>query len=95
MNCRSCKSSKVVAITAKCDDLCTTTDLSTGKFQEGCVPTDVGIGGGDYLKICICFQCGQLQGKFPLSDEKYKTVFGKVDEKAVTKLFQDAISKQK
>jgi hypothetical protein len=31
----------------------------------GHIPTD-GIGSGDYVKICICLDCGQIQGNWPM-----------------------------
>lgn len=89
MNCQKCKSSKVVAITAKCGDLCVMTRIDTVECKEGEVPSGIGIGGGDYLKICVCFDCGQLQGKFPVEDEKLNAVFGKVDDIAIKKLLDD------
>lgn len=35
---------------------------------DGYVPTDVGIGGGDYIRFEYCLECGQIQGEFPVPD---------------------------
>jgi hypothetical protein len=37
-----------------------------GKDNDGYVPDDLGIGGGDYVEFDMCLTCGQVQGKFPL-----------------------------
>jgi hypothetical protein len=38
--------------------------------HDGYVPEDIGLGGGDYIDIKICLNCGQVQGKFPLPKSK-------------------------
>lgn len=37
-----------------------------GGEEDGYVPDDIGVGGGDYLKVIYCADCGQLQGGWPL-----------------------------
>ncbi len=50
-------------VIAKCSDLCT---VSIGDNERnGCgaaVPSDMGIGGGDYIRFAYCLDCGQLDG---------------------------------
>ena len=36
------------------------------KRDDGYVPYDMGVGGGDYFKLKWCLDCGQIQGAFPL-----------------------------
>ena len=38
-----------------------------GKQHDGYLPHDLGIGGGGVLDIVVYLNCGQLQGKWPLS----------------------------
>ena len=64
MKCQKCGSKRVGWVNAKCSDCC-----ATGideKEQDGYVPDDLGIGNGDYVEFDFCFNCGQIQGKFPL-----------------------------
>lgn len=35
------------------------------KEKDGYVPSDMGIGGGDYIEFEWCLDCGQIQGTFP------------------------------
>jgi hypothetical protein len=37
-----------------------------GLREQGYVPRDLGIGGGDDVHFAYCLDCGQIQGKFPL-----------------------------
>lgn len=66
MTCITCKSDKIVSVSAKCSDLCTVICRSTG-FEIGpdYVPPDIGIGGGDYIDFNYCVSCGQIQDEFP------------------------------
>jgi hypothetical protein len=50
-------------------------DMFYTDLQEyvGYVPDDFGIGGGDYIEFHLCFDCGQLQGKFPLPMTELET----------------------
>ena len=64
MSCKNCKSKRTANITAKCSDMCF---VSIGsKEKDGYVPGDMNIGGGDYVEIELCLDCGMVQGKFPL-----------------------------
>ena len=37
-----------------------------GRHNQGYVPRDLGIGGGDDVHFAYCLDCGQIQGKFPV-----------------------------
>lgn len=66
MNCNKCKSIRVLDMSAKCSDRFNC-DLGTAT-HDGYVPLDMGIGGGDYIELSMCLDCGQVQGKFPLPE---------------------------
>lgn len=71
MKCQKCSSERVAGIGAKCSDLC---NWSIGDNQDdGYVPNDMGIGGGDYIDFEFCLNCGQIQGKFPLPPTEIET----------------------
>jgi hypothetical protein len=55
-------------INAKCKDLCFV-DIG-GQEHDGYVPSDMGIGGGDYVEIDLCLNCGHVQGDWPLAETK-------------------------
>jgi len=68
MSCKKCNSNRVAEVSAKCSDCC---GVNLGdSTHEGYVPKDLGIGGGDYIEISFCLDCGQLQGNFPLPSAK-------------------------
>jgi hypothetical protein len=77
MNCRNCKSDRIIQVIAKCKDLCYI------KFKEkekgGYVPYDLGIGGEDYIKFSYCADCGMIQDEFPI-DQKYLNWLENKDE---------------
>ena len=35
------------------------------------VPRDIGIGGGDFVKISICLECGMVQDTFPKKEPAF------------------------
>jgi hypothetical protein len=64
MTCMRCQSERVADAGGKCSDM---SHFSVGEIDyNGYVPYDVGIGGGDYIEIRYCLDCGQMQGNFPL-----------------------------
>lgn len=68
MACKRCKSERLANVGAKCSDLCSVT---IGDAEhDGYVPDDIGIGGGDYVELEYCLDCGQIQGEFPLPTSK-------------------------
>lgn len=78
MNCQKCKSGRVLDISGKCSDCCSY-ELN-GKSSHGYVPDDMGVGGGDYLEIMVCLDCGQLQGTWPLPETKTEQQQAEEDE---------------
>lgn len=67
MACQKCESKRILTLSAKCSDACFVEYDELEK--DGYVPWDIGIGGGDYVEIEVCMECGQLQGHFPVDDE--------------------------
>jgi len=67
MTCKRCQSPRIADVTAKCSDLCF---VSIPGFSEhdGYVPSF--LGGGDYVRLSICLECGQVQQDFPITDEQ-------------------------
>jgi hypothetical protein len=63
MSCSTCKSTNILDVSAKCSDLCTVS--YKGKSLDGYVPSDLGIGGGDYVEFQLCLACGKVQDTFP------------------------------
>lgn len=63
----TCGSNRIVNVTGKTSDLCFISyeDLE----HDGYVPSNLNIGGGDYLEFSMCLDCGRIQGKFPITDE--------------------------
>lgn len=59
----NCSCSRIAQIHAKCSDMFSA--RIGGKEYEGYVPSDLGIGGGDYVKFKYCLDCGKIQEKFP------------------------------
>jgi hypothetical protein len=67
MSCINCGGSRVASISAKCSDLCA---VQIGdKSKEGYVPSDMGIGGGDYVEFDWCLDCLRIQSdRLPLTE---------------------------
>lgn len=60
-------------VSAKCSDLCF---VRLGVHErEGYVPGGFNIGGGDYLELELCLDCGRLQGDFPVPVDRAKEAF--------------------
>lgn len=72
MTCK-CGSERIVSVNSKCSDLCFVS--YKGMEHNGYVPYDLGIGGGDYVEFDYCFDCGQIQGQFPISDITLEQAF--------------------
>lgn len=59
-----CGSERIAEVSGKCSDQCS---IQLGDFsRDDYVPSDMGIGGGDYLNFSYCLDCGRIQGTFPL-----------------------------
>ena len=65
MECDTCGSDRVADINGKCSDLFFLS-LGEKEIENDYVPGDFGIGGGDYIQLSYCLECGKIQGDFPL-----------------------------
>jgi len=63
MKCKKCNSERILEMGCKCSDRFIAS-IGSNEY-EGYVPDDLGIGGGDYVEINVCLDCGQLCGNFP------------------------------
>jgi len=68
MNCQRCNSNLILSIGGKCSD--TFFANFQDKEYDGYVPDDWNIGGGDYIHIDVCTNCGQIQGNFPIKPQQ-------------------------
>jgi len=70
IRCQRCVSDRIMTASAKCSDLgwVSLENTSPPIERQGYIPGDLNIGGGDYLEIDVCLDCGQLQGKWPITD---------------------------
>jgi len=62
--CQRCSSPRVIYVDAHCRDSCQVENYLRKK--NGYVPRDLGIGGGDGVRLTYCLECGQIQGMFPV-----------------------------
>ncbi len=69
MSCQKCESDRVIRLTGKCADLCFAS--FRGIESDGEAPDNIGLGGGDYIKVNVCLECGQVQGEFPVPDPEF------------------------
>ncbi len=67
MACQRCASNRIAEISAKCSDLCFI-KIPGFKEHDGYVPNSLNIGGGDFVRLELCLDCGQVQGEFPITD---------------------------
>lgn len=65
-DCQRCESPRIVSISSKSSDMNVVCVSGEERQQDGYVPSDMGIGGGDYVEFSWCLKCGQIQGTFPL-----------------------------
>jgi hypothetical protein len=65
MSCQRCKSARILSVSGHASD-CFGWSLGN-RSDNGYLPSDFGIGGGDDIEIDLCLDCGQLQGKWPMS----------------------------
>ena len=71
MKCQSCGSDRLMHIIGKTSDMCDVASLRANRCYDGYVPEAFSgdYGGGDYIDLTICVECGQVQGEWPKSDE--------------------------
>lgn len=63
MNCQKCNSERIASVNAKCNDMCIVKIKDTE--LEGYVPSNFGIGDGDYISFKLCLDCGHVNGSWP------------------------------
>ncbi|MDX2130299.1 MAG: hypothetical protein SFU91_14790 [Chloroherpetonaceae bacterium] len=61
--CSLCGSERIISVSAKTGDLCVI-QFKSKRFL-GNLPKEIGIGGGEYLELRFCLQCGRIQNDFP------------------------------
>ena len=76
-----CESERIVTINGK------TADMFSMWYKEGWkngyVPENLFFGAnnyGDYMRVIFCADCGQIQSKFPISDNQLKVAMDKLDD---------------
>ena len=73
MSCEKCESDKIVLIDAKCSDMCCI--QYGGMEHHGYVSSNIGIGGGDYIELAVCYDCGKVQGIENFDEEVIRSIF--------------------
>lgn len=69
MTCQRCQSDRIITISGKCSDLFFA--QYQGKEHQGYVDSTLGCGGGDYIEMKYCLECGQIQGDFPKEEPEF------------------------
>lgn len=71
MKCKHCQSTRILEVSSKASDL---HSWSIGNYgcEDGYLPDDFGIGGGDYIDFSLCLDCGKVDGEFPLPVTEYE-----------------------
>ena len=64
LQCQRCKSERIIAIEAKCDESCYAIEFHNDKEHNGYSI----LGGGDFIDLTFCLECGQIQNEFPMMD---------------------------
>jgi len=67
--CDGCSSDRLLSINGKVSDMFSA-DFKNADYQ-GYVPHDLGVGGGDYIKMKICLNCGKVQGVSKAEDPEF------------------------
>lgn len=63
-----CGTPKIATVCGTVKDNCEFEVPNLGISQNGYVPSGLGFGGGDYLLIKVCLNCGRLQNFAPRTD---------------------------
>lgn len=72
-----CGSKRIIQVNGKTDDRFSASYRSTPvRYYDGYVPYNLHLGGGDYLSIKFCADCGVIQNFKPIPDETITEVFG-------------------
>lgn len=80
MACQRCNSQRVLHFGSKCSDLYNAS--MNGVDYEGYSLYGVNLTGGDYVTGAVCLDCGQLQGKWPVSPVEELESNAEVDAEA-------------
>ena len=81
MTCKCGNYTRFLNVQGKCSDLSFTSVPHLKYENDGYAPHIPGLGGGDYIEVQVCLNCGLLQGfKAPYSDEDLKTTLEIEDE---------------
>ena len=75
MSCQSCASDRMLSVGGKCCDSSFAVVPHLILDYDGYVLGDLNIGGGDYIEIDVCLDCGQLQGEWPIDDSAVAEAF--------------------
>jgi len=67
--CDACGGNRILSVYAKCSDRCVVHFKEHS--NEGYVPNDLPIGGGDDIEFEVCLDCGKVQGEFPVPDPEF------------------------
>lgn len=63
-----CNHERKLSITAKCSDMCSLSFPGGVRQDDGYVPQGLSIGGGDYIEMDVCIDCGVVIG-FPKAED--------------------------
>lgn len=78
MKCKICKGERFVQVCGKTSDCCSLIHRPSGEEHNGYVPSGIGLGSDeDYIEMAFCLDCGQIHGKFPISDKRVLAAFKK------------------
>lgn len=72
----ACTHERFIAVGGKVSDLCDLRIPHLNVDQDGYVPSIPGIGGGDYLRLNLCLDCGTAIGFKPLTDQELRAALG-------------------
>jgi hypothetical protein len=75
MPCQRCNSKRVLSVYAHASDR-HVWKMDGMEREDGYLPYDIGIGGGDDIEFDLCLDCGQVQGQFPLPETEYEQTYG-------------------
>lgn len=65
MGCKQCGSERSAEVGGKVSDMCSASVEGGWRQDQGYVPDDMNVGGGDYIEISFCLDCGQMDGRWP------------------------------
>lgn len=74
----NCGSIRIISVGGKCSDRAWI--AYRGKDYNGVVPQCLGVGGGNYLEVEFCVDCGQIQYFKPIPEPTLTALFAKSDE---------------